>query len=242
MIRTPKNGSRAVLFDLDGTLRFHRPSFNDAYLEFASQLGVPDGNDRRGIAMRWLHYYWAQSPELLADLEVCGGDEDRFWTNHARLYLLCLKCSEEQAADLAPILFQHMRAGYQPEDFLVEGLPQILQTLKDCGFRLAVVSNRSKAYEDELVYHRIRAYFEFALAAGPLNSWKPDAVIFQHALTLLGLQPHEVIYVGDNFFADVLGARNAGLKPVLIDPDNLFPEADCPVIHDLGELVELLTE
>jgi HAD superfamily hydrolase (TIGR01549 family) len=237
-----KNGSRAVLFDLDGTLRFHRPSFNDAYLEFASQLGVPDGTERREIAMRWLHYYWAQSPELLVDLEDCAGDEDRFWTNHARLYLLCLGCDEKQAANLAPSLFQRMRDSYKPDDFLVEGVPQTLQTLKESGFRLAVVSNRTKAYDDELDNHRIRTFFEFALAAGALNSWKPDPAIFQHALELLGLQAHEAVYVGDNYYADVIGAENAGLKPVLLDPENIFPEADCPVIRDLGELLGLLAE
>jgi FMN phosphatase YigB (HAD superfamily) len=236
----PKNGTRAVLFDLDGTLRFHRPSFNDAYLEFAAQLGVPDGDGRRQLMLRWLHYYWAQSPELLADLETFSGDEARFWTNHARLYLACLGCPEDQAADLAPQLFLSMRDNYQPADFLVEGVPQLLQALQDGGLQLGIVSNRTKVYDEELEAHGIRSYFKFALAAGVLDSWKPDGLIFQHALGLLELNAHEAIYVGDNYYADVVGARNAGLKPVLIDPQGIFPEADCLVIRDLGELMSLL--
>ena len=53
-------------------------------------------------------------------------------------------------------------------------------------------------------------------------------------------QPDQTIYVGDNYFADILGAANAGLRPVLLDPDGLFPEAACPVISSLGELLGVL--
>jgi FMN phosphatase YigB (HAD superfamily) len=42
--------------------------------------------------------------------------------------------------------------------------------------------------------------------------------------------------VGDNYFADVVGARRAGLTPVLFDPDEIFPEADCIVIKSFDEL------
>jgi HAD superfamily hydrolase (TIGR01549 family) len=235
-----RNGTHAVLFDLDGTLRFSHPSFNDAYLAYASQLGLVYGKDHRQLALRWLHYYWAQSSELLADLETYSGKEDSFWTNHARLYLLRLGSDEDRAADLASQLFRLMRENYNPEDHLVAEVPQVLQTLKEGGFRLAVVSNRTNPFDQELVEHGIQTYFEFALAAGPLKSWKPDPAIFQHALDLLGLHPQQVLYVGDNYYADVLGARNAGLQPVLIDAEGIFPEADCAVIRDLGELTNLL--
>jgi len=37
-----------------------------------------------------------------------------------------------------------------------------------------------------------------------------------------------VIHAGDDYQADVLGARGAGLEPVLIDPWERRPHADCP--------------
>jgi putative hydrolase of the HAD superfamily len=79
-------------------------------------------------------------------------------------------------------------------------------------------------------------YLEFALTSGEVNSWKPDTKIFEHALQHLDLQPEDALYVGDNFYADVIGARRAGIHPVLIDPDGIFPEADCPVIAAIGDL------
>jgi FMN phosphatase YigB (HAD superfamily) len=46
--------------------------------------------------------------------------------------------------------------------------------------------------------------------------------------------------VGDNYFADVVGARRAGLQPVLYDPRALYPEADCPIITSFDQLIPVL--
>lgn len=53
------------------------------------------------------------------------------------------------------------------------------------------------------------------------------------------------MYVGDNYFADVLGAQNAGLQPILIDPEGVFTDhvdciGDCHVIRCMSELLALL--
>jgi hypothetical protein len=37
---------------------------------------------------------------------------------------------------------------------------------------------------------------------------------------------------------DVVGARNAGLRGVLLDEAGLYPDADCPRVRSLNELVE----
>jgi putative hydrolase of the HAD superfamily len=84
-------------------------------------------------------------------------------------------------------------------------------------------------------------FFQFALAAGEISSWKPEPGIFQHALALLNTRPEQTIYVGDNYFADILGATSAGLRPVLLDPEGLFPEAACPVITSLDGLLAIIT-
>ena len=76
--------------------------------------------------------------------------------------------------------------------------------------------------------------------AAEVDAWKPDPRIFNRALELTASDPEKVIYVGDNFFADVVGAKNAGLQPVLLDEDGIFPDAGCLVIGRLGELIDLL--
>ena len=48
------------------------------------------------------------------------------------------------------------------------------------------------------------------------------------------------MYVGDNYFADVIGARRAGLRPVLYDPRGIYPDASCEVIASFDGLSKLL--
>lgn len=237
-----KNGVDTILFDLDGTLRHSVPSFHEAYLSFAFQLGVQDGHQNRHNALRWLHYYWAQSPELLQDLEQYAGLDEAFWNNHARQYLIALGCLPERAEELAPRLSQSMETGYQPDDVLAEGVLELLTTLKGAGFKLGVVSNRTHPYEEQLANLGLLPFFEIALAAGTINAWKPDPEVFRHALDLMQAKPEQAIYVGDNYFADVVGARRAGMTSILIDPEGLFPEADCPVVAQVSDVVEILRQ
>jgi FMN phosphatase YigB (HAD superfamily) len=46
--------------------------------------------------------------------------------------------------------------------------------------------------------------------------------------------------VGDNYYADIIGAQQAGLAPVLIDPHGLYPDAEVPIIEAVPEVLELL--
>jgi len=52
--------------------------------------------------------------------------------------------------------------------------------------------------------------------------------------------PEETLYIGDNYYADVVGAQEAGMVAVLIDRERIFPDPDCPTIYEIGELPGLL--
>ena len=80
----PNKDIDTILFDLDGTLRQNRPTFNEAMLSFTLRMGIANGDENARQAHRWLHYYWAQSPELVNDLENYEDYNEQFWINHAR--------------------------------------------------------------------------------------------------------------------------------------------------------------
>ena len=76
-------------------------------------------------------------------------------------------------------------------------------------------------------------HFHFTPIAGETESWKMERKMFEHALGLAETARNRPCTWELNIF----GTEKWGLTPVLIDPDVLFPEAECRVIERLGDLL-----
>ncbi|MBI3173669.1 MAG: HAD family hydrolase [Chloroflexi bacterium] len=234
------NGTQAILFDLDGTLRHTQPNGGEMFVEQARALGLRISEDDRLRGIRWEHYYWANSVDLRKDFAAHPESEPEFWVNYSRRQLVALGAHPAHAAELAPVLSAHMDKHYKPLGVLDSGALEVLTQLKGVGYRLGVVSNREKPFHGDLEGLGILPFFDLSLAAGEVKSYKPDPGIFQIALERMGIPAEAAVYVGDNYFADVVGSRRAGLRPVLYDPRGIFPDADCEVIESFGEFLNLL--
>ena len=234
------NGIKAIFFDLDGTLRHSVPSGGDVFTDYVITLGLGVNHEDRSRAMRWEHLYWASSIDLRDDLLAHSGDTENFWIEYSRRRLIALGASSAWAVELAPKASAHMGEFYKPESIIPEDVRRVLPELKQAGYLLAVISNRDKPFQELLNDHGIGEFFNFSLAAGEVNIFKPEPGVFEHALKRVNLSAQEAIYVGDNYFAEVVGSRRAGLRPVLYDPDGIFPEADCTIIKSFDELNSIL--
>jgi putative hydrolase of the HAD superfamily len=67
---------------------------------------------------------------------------------------------------------------------------------------------------------------------------KPDARLFRIGLERAGSAAERTMHVGDLYHVDVVGARNAGIRPMLLDPFELYSGADCPRVRTLAELAD----
>lgn len=232
--------TQLVLFDLDGTLRHNEPDANTALFDAAVALGAPDSTENRRSASRWAHYYWAHSPEFHEDILEYPEMEISFWNQYIFRKLKVFSCSEKQAQELAPAVREYMEQDYQPEDIIPSIVPEILRGLTTAGYRVGLVTNRSQPVADYLATVCLDQYFELVVAAGEIDIWKPDPGIFQFALKKIGIPPEHTVYIGDNYFADIVGARRANIHPILYDHSQIFPDPDCQVIYGLAELFDLL--
>jgi putative hydrolase of the HAD superfamily len=231
---------RAVLFDLDGTLFHHLPSSGEVFLGYVRNIGFQVSIEDIIRAEHWVHYYFAHSPEIQEDSKIYVDDSKGFWVNFLRRRLVACGLPSAKAAELAPQVAAYMSETYKPETHVPEDARTLLKFLKESGYMLGMVSNRESSYRKEMQKLELDCYFQFFLAGGEVNSFKPDALIFERALELAGTSAQETMYIGDNYFADILGSLRAGLIPVLYDPISLFPDADCTVIKSFAELPELL--
>jgi putative hydrolase of the HAD superfamily len=81
---------------------------------------------------------------------------------------------------------------------------------------------------------------DFALASRAHGRRKPCATIFAAALALGGAQAEAAVMVGDNLDDDIEGATRSGLRAVLIDRNDRYPDYTGERIRGLGELPALL--
>ena len=232
---------KVVFFDLDGTIRHNEPRGFDVFAQHAAELGLRVREDDLLRAMRWENYYWARSREFHEDQDRFGRLSDDFWLQYSYRQLVALGASAAEAAALAPKMHAYMDEAYDPRSVVPEDLHGALEALESAGYKLGVISNRDKPLQDLLAELGLALHFPYALASGEINAWKPEPEIFLYACKQLGVQPGEAAYVGDNYFADVVGAKRAGVLPVLYDPRGVFDDPECAVIKSFEELPRLLS-
>ena len=117
-----------------------------------------------------------------------------------------------------------------------------LVELRARGYTLGLITNRVHVqhFYELLDQMELRSHFDVTLASGEVGISKPEPGIFVAALERAGAAAAESLYVGDNYWADVVGAQRAGVTPVLLDPHRIFPEANCLIMERIVELLEWL--
>ncbi|HET8630468.1 MAG TPA: HAD-IIIA family hydrolase, partial [Thermomicrobiales bacterium] len=149
----------------------------------------------------------------------------------------------EIAEHLRDATLARIEAAYaDPASFRV--FPEVreaLARLRAAGYRLAIVSNWSWGLANLCAGLDLAAPFEQIVASARVGFAKPHPGIFAHALRSMGLPPEAVVHVGDNPIADVGGALEAGVRPILLDRRGENAGVEVPYrVRDLLELVALL--
>jgi FMN phosphatase YigB (HAD superfamily) len=119
-------------------------------------------------------------------------------------------------------------------------LPAV-QELYALGLHMGIVSNWDARLPGLCHHLGLSRYLEFVISSANLGQIKPEASIFRSALHRVGVEPAQTVHVGDHYYADVLGARSAGIRPVLIDRWEWASNPDCTLITSLEELPGLVS-
>ena len=120
----------------------------------------------------------------------------------------------------------------------------ILTDLQNSGVRMGIVSNTTnpgimKDYERNLM--GLDSYFEFSIYSSEVPYRKPHPSIFQLALDRLTLGPKEVLFVGDNINADVIGAQHVGMPAAWVNRNGKSCPKGVHPAYEIKSLAELLT-
>ncbi|MBM4423959.1 MAG: HAD family hydrolase [Chloroflexi bacterium] len=227
---------RAILFDLDGTLLLSDHSPAEQFILFCARLGHLFDDDAPRRLERWQHEYWSKRHQVDADLAEHG--KDKFWLAYSVQQMQFLGVSGP-LDDYSLKLEEWFRDEFIHTPVVPDDVRPTLTHLHNSGITLGLVSNRASPLDTVTAEIGLTDLFDFTLSAAQAASWKPEAEIFLKAVHLAKATPDTAVYIGDNYFADIVGARNAGLIPILIDRRNIFPDADCRIIRGIGELMSL---
>lgn len=161
-----------------------------------------------------------------------------FWTEYNMLVLGGLGIDQERLAEVGAAVYS---TAWSPDAW--ETFPDTISTLQELrgmGVRMAVVSNFVDTLPVLCSQHGLTDYFDVVVASVDAGAMKPDPRIWDVALRRLGVAAADSWHIGDNYWADVLGARAAGLDPIWLDRDGAVPHPDCARVEDLAGLVKLV--
>lgn len=82
-------------------------------------------------------------------------------------------------------------------------------------------------------------YFKASISAQEFGVAKPDPRIFHAAASAMGVEPHEVLHVGDDATLDALAAITAGMQAVWLNPAQQAWPHDTPPHATVASLTEL---
>jgi putative hydrolase of the HAD superfamily len=222
---------RAVFFDAGETLVYPHPSFAEVFSEVLREGGhVIDPATVQEVVSAYSHRFteslltgegrlWSTSPERSRKmwrsvydhfLTEVGAPRDRHDHLFERLYT---RFTDLSTYRLHP-----------------DALP-VLDRLRRTGLILGLISNFEEWLERLLEALEVGHYFDVTVISGIEGVEKPDPEIFRIALGRAGVAPGEAVYVGDHPFFDVDPAREAGLRPVLIDRRGRHSDADADAVR-----------
>lgn len=214
-----------VLIDLDGTLVDSVPDLAYCTDAMMQQLGLPTRGEAR--VREWVGNGVERLVKRALINQLEGEPDEGLFKKALPIFMALYAQNTSKRSNLYP------------------GVREGLDYLKGAGYKLGCVTNKAAAFTEPLlkdmgIYH----YFLIVVSGDTVAKKKPDPMPLLHAATLLGVEPHHALMVGDSM-SDVKAARAAGFQIVCltygynhgIDIRESHPDA---VIDSMVELQGLL--
>lgn len=232
----PLEQYKAVFFDVGDTL-MTIPAARVIMQQFLALRSLHREEEQVGElftqAFRLFYYGKQLNPD-----EVCSPESDReFWMKVYRFILGELgadaEWSEEQIHHCCHDLYDLFTA---PEHYqLFEDVKPALKALQERGLRLGIISNFAPTLTGILEVKGILHFFDLVIVSTVVGLEKPNPAIFKLALKESGLEPADVLYIGDHDQNDIWAPQQAGIDALKILRYDYLTGSG---IHSLHELLK----
>jgi putative hydrolase of the HAD superfamily len=204
---------RAVLFDVDFTIAKPGPDLGpEGYRRLGERFGLDLDPGRYDEARAHAVETLERHPELDHDEEV--------WVLFTEQIIRGMGGDSERAYECA---VEMTRAWEHAHNFeLFEDVLPALAELRARKLKLGLVSNTGRDLDRFVAHHGLDV--DAVVSSGAHGKTKPHPTIFQAALERLGVEPEAAVMVGDSIEDDIEGASTVGIRGVLLDRENRYPD------------------
>jgi putative hydrolase of the HAD superfamily len=205
-----------IFFDVGGTLLEPHPHVGAIYAEVAEEFGCSLDAEETHAAFA-AAFHEAKRRHLKERGFFFGFDvpsERAMWRDIVDETFDALG-TELNRDTLFERLWREMA---RPERYaLLDGVPETLLALRERGLPLGLISNWDHRLRTVLEGMNLTPLFDPIVISCEVGAEKPDSRIFQVALSAAGVNAESCLMVGDHPFADLEGARQVGMRAVLLD-------------------------
>jgi putative hydrolase of the HAD superfamily len=238
---------KAIIFDINGTLIDIRTNeWHDDVYRVLSNLLSYQGIQLKPEQVKSLYFqimkeqraaYGEQYPEFDA-IDIFR----RIIVSHATDFTRSL--SAEKLEQLPGLLAETHRAASR---LRLQTYPDVIEVVRQLheNYRLSIITDGQIAYAiPELNAVGLSGYFNPIIISEHFGYRKPDRRLFMAALTDMGLNASEVVFVGNDMYRDVYGAQSLGIKTVFFKSNQGTQEKDGVkadyIIYNFPELLNAI--
>lgn len=204
--------TRAVCFDMDNTLVDGYGATASSWAIVCNEEGVRLGVDPDDL----LKKFRAETREFWRD--EGAAESWRVRLDDARALVIERVLQRDGLDHTRAHHISHRYAELHREQLsLYDDALETLSRLRDDGYRLALITNGPALLQrDKIDRFGLEPYFDVLVIEGEFGCGKPHREVFDHALAVVGARAEEAWHIGDNLYADIGGAKGAGLSAAWI--------------------------
>jgi phosphoglycolate phosphatase len=111
---------------------------------------------------------------------------------------------------------QYYRENHKNEVKLYSGIKELLQELKNIGFKLAIATNAYKVSANQaLIYLNIKKYFDAVVCGDEVEQGKPNPYMLYRVLDEVNIEAKNTLFIGDGE-RDREAAKNANINYIMV--------------------------
>ncbi|MCX8125797.1 MAG: HAD-IA family hydrolase [Dehalococcoidia bacterium] len=232
--------TKAVFFDFYNTLARYEPAAEAIHVTVCRELGFETDLRTMRRALALADHYFYEENRRFSMAKRSRAEQNEVFLRHQELAMRHAGLDPDRNTVAAAMKRVHELARDITFALYEDVIPS-LEGLRKRGLVLGLISNIPPEKLPVLDQLGIRHFLDVVAIPQEAGADKPDRAIFDLAVRRAGVKADEAVHVGDQYHIDAVGAMNAGLKAILLDRLDLFPQYnDCPRVTSLNQVADYL--